>query len=412
MAQQYVIDELMAIPLRTILAAGRGAGPASASQPGSAGEATLAELGIEIAAVRLAGLAAEADVQRALQQPTREAIQQQADEAMFGRRALAVEKERAIAENELSNKIELARREEDLVAREGANEQRRAEEHAAAEAITAQGTDEIERMAAQRRADALREMEQAKLEAERTRAEINSGLGDPAPGRARGPGAGRPAGQGRAPHDHARADHPVARQAHGVDTGGVTMVPRCVLIERPTEYQELIARHGTHDQAAFFLAQRGQRIEDLRRRHDQHRQHHQQVLGAVPPEWRRASIQRDDLDRFLFEPDDVIVVLGQDGLVANVAKYLDQQPVLGLNPEPERNPGVLVTHPPDAAGELMRDLQRGRAPDRAPDHGHGQPRRRPDPDRAQRAVRRSRSHQSARYTIALAIPSSASRPPA
>lgn len=138
------------------------------------------------------------------------------------------------------------------------------------------------------------------------------------------------------------------------------MVPRCVLIERPTEYQELIARHGTHDQAAFFLAQRGQRIEDLRRRHDQHRQQHQQVLGAVPPEWRRASIQRDDLDRFLFEPDDVIVVLGQDGLVANVAKYLDQQPVLGLNPEPERNPGVLVTHPPDAAAELMRDLHRGR----------------------------------------------------
>lgn len=138
------------------------------------------------------------------------------------------------------------------------------------------------------------------------------------------------------------------------------MVPRCVLIERLTEYQELIVRHGTHDQAAFFLAQRGRQIEDLLRRHDQHRQYHQQVLGAVPPEWRRASIQRDDLDRFLFEPDDVIVVLGQDGLVANVAKYLDQQPVLGLNPQPERNPGVLVAHPPDAAGELMRDLQHGR----------------------------------------------------
>ena len=70
-----------------------------------------------------------------------------------------------------------ARREEDLVGREGANERRRAEEHAAAEAITAQGTDEIERMTAQRRADAVRQMEQAKLEAERARAEINSGLG-------------------------------------------------------------------------------------------------------------------------------------------------------------------------------------------------------------------------------------------
>ena len=108
------------------------------------------------------------------------------------------------------------------------------------------------------------------------------------------------------------------------------MVPRCVLIERPTEYQELLARHGTRDQARFFLAQRGQRIEDLALRHDQHRRHHQQVLAATPPEWRRASLQRGDLDRFLFEPDDVIVVLGQDGLVANVAKYLGEQPVIGL----------------------------------------------------------------------------------
>lgn len=41
---------------------------------------------------------------------------------------------------------------------------------------------------------------------------------------------------------------------------------------------------------------------------------------------------RGDLDRFLFEPDDIVLALGQDGLVANVAKYLDGQPVIGSNP--------------------------------------------------------------------------------
>ena len=51
--------------------------------------------------------------------PTREAIQQAADEATFQRRAQAVEKERAIQENELQNKIELARREEQLIAQKG-----------------------------------------------------------------------------------------------------------------------------------------------------------------------------------------------------------------------------------------------------------------------------------------------------
>lgn len=176
MAQQYVIDELMATTLRTILAGGV-APIRERITAGLTGESTLADLGIEIAAVRVAGLAAEGDVQKALQQPTREAIQQQADEAMFARRALAVEKERAISENELANKIELAGREEELVAREGANERRRAQEQAAAGAVTAQATDQTERMAARRRTDAVRDLEAAKLEAERTRAEIQSGLG-------------------------------------------------------------------------------------------------------------------------------------------------------------------------------------------------------------------------------------------
>jgi hypothetical protein len=176
MAQQYVIDELMVLELRTILAAGV-APIRERITHGLTSEPTLKELGIEIAAVRVAGLAAENDVQRALQQPTREAIQQQADEATFARRALAVEKERAIAENELANKIELARREENLVAQEGTNGRRRAEELAAAEAIAAQASDQTERMAAKRLADAVRELEAAKLEAERIRAEINAGLG-------------------------------------------------------------------------------------------------------------------------------------------------------------------------------------------------------------------------------------------
>ena len=56
-----------------------------------------------------------------------------------------------------------------------------------------------------------------------------------------------------------------------------------------------------------------------------------------------------------------MLALGQDGLVANVAKYLDGQPVIGLNPEPERFPGVLVSHPPEAVGDLCADLVAGRA---------------------------------------------------
>jgi hypothetical protein len=133
-------------------------------------------------------------------------------------------------------------------------------------------------------------------------------------------------------------------------------------VERPTEYQELLLRHATREQVRFFLEQRGESLELVEARHELQRRHHADVMGAVPVDWRRASVQRADLDRFLFEPGDIVVVLGQDGLVANVAKYLEaEQPVIGLNPEPDRYPGVLVRHAPAAAADLMHDVAAGRA---------------------------------------------------
>jgi regulator of protease activity HflC (stomatin/prohibitin superfamily) len=176
MAQQYVIHELLDQELRQILA--DGVAPIrDRIASGLAGEATLAELGLEIVAVRVAALAPDGDVQKALAQPTREAVQQRADEATFSRRALAVEKERAIAENELANEIELARRREELVAQQGANDRRQAEEEAAAKGIAARAAGERERLAATQRAEALAGLENVRIDAERRRAEIEAGLG-------------------------------------------------------------------------------------------------------------------------------------------------------------------------------------------------------------------------------------------
>jgi len=133
----------------------------------------------------------------------------------------------------------------------------------------------------------------------------------------------------------------------------VTLPPRAVLVRRRTELQELLDRHGTRGQAAFFLASRGRQIDEVEARHRQVREAVAAVSAAVPEQWRRASVERAELSRFLFEPEDVIVVVGQDGLVANVAKYLDGQPVVGIDPEPGRNAGVLVTHPPSSVGPLL-----------------------------------------------------------
>jgi hypothetical protein len=133
----------------------------------------------------------------------------------------------------------------------------------------------------------------------------------------------------------------------------MSLPPRVVLVHRRTEVDELIERHATRGQAAFFLSTRGRSIDDAEQRDRAIKAAIGAVSAVIPADWRRGTVERADLPRWSFDPGDIVVVVGQDGLVANVARYLNGQPVIGINPEPERNPGVLVPHPPAAVGPLL-----------------------------------------------------------
>ena len=130
-----------------------------------AGDPSLGDIGIAVVAVRLTNLAPSSELERALQTPTFEALQQKADQATFERRALAVEKERAIAENELANKTELARREKKLITEEADNARSRATAQAEARQIEAAAE-----------AERIRTIESARAEAEQARMSIYQGL--------------------------------------------------------------------------------------------------------------------------------------------------------------------------------------------------------------------------------------------
>lgn len=136
--------------------------------------------------------------------------------------------------------------------------------------------------------------------------------------------------------------------------------PRVVVVTRKTEYELLLERHGTRGQAGFFLSSRGQTIEEVESRHHLFHAARHRVLSAIPLDWRQARVGREDLSRFLFEPSDVVVAVGQDGLVANVAKYLEGQRVVGINPDRSRHDGILVPHPPDAIDALLGAVAAGR----------------------------------------------------
>jgi hypothetical protein len=183
----------------------------------------------------------------------------------------------------------------------------------------------------------------------------------------------------------------------------MTLTPRAVLVHRRTELQELLGRHGTRGQAAFFLETRGRRIDDVAARHGAVQTAIAAVTSAIPADWRRGLVERADLPRFLFDPGDIIVAVGQDGLVANIAKYLDGQIVIGINPEPARNPGVLVPHPPEAAPALLATA----AGPHAGDHAEQRTMVEAVTDDGQRLTALNEiyigqaSHQTGRYTLTL-----------
>jgi len=180
-----------------------------------------------------------------------------------------------------------------------------------------------------------------------------------------------------------------------------TISPRAVFVVRETDYELLLARHATREQARFFLETRGQELADVERLHDRFVAVLHEARAAAPADWRQVVVKREDFDRFLFGPEDIVVAVGQDGLVANVAKYLSGQPVLGVNPDPARYDGVLVR----LSSERLADgLRRARAGDAAIER---RTMVRATLDDGERLLALNeifvghRSHQSARYEIAV-----------
>ncbi len=139
------------------------------------------------------------------------------------------------------------------------------------------------------------------------------------------------------------------------------LAPRAVIVYRRSELDLLLDRFGTRQQASFVLEARGRSLAEVAAGHQAQAEAVAVVGEAVPPDWRRATVEREDLARFLFGPEDVLVVVGQDGLVANAAKYLAGQPVVGVNPRPGLYPGVLVPHGPGAVAALLPALAQGAA---------------------------------------------------
>ncbi len=117
---------------------------------------------------------------------------------------------------------------------------------------------------------------------------------------------------------------------------------KIVLVTRPTRLAELVIRFNTVSQARFYVEHQGADFSDYLREDETYHRALARAQATLAQIGRVQLVERSFLPNYVFAPDDTVVALGQDGLVANTLKYLDGQPVVGVNPDPERWDGRLL----------------------------------------------------------------------
>ena len=132
------------------------------------------------------------------------------------------------------------------------------------------------------------------------------------------------------------------------------LMPRVVIVRRETDLDRVRGAYSSLASARFVLERKGISIERVVAAHNSFDEALRKTRAGIPPDWRQAVILRSEIDRFVFGPDDIVVALGQDGLVANVAKYLDGQIVIGVDPSPGENVGVLVRFGVEDVAEALK----------------------------------------------------------
>lgn len=118
---------------------------------------------------------------------------------------------------------------------------------------------------------------------------------------------------------------------------------KLVVIYRKTRLEELVEKYNSVDQARFYIESLGEDFLDYLVENDNYQKSMERMKKIISGlNVRFHFVEKRFLTNYIFNPDDLIIVHGQDGLVANTLKYLEGQAVIGVNPDPERWEGKLL----------------------------------------------------------------------
>ncbi|RXR34632.1 sugar kinase [Flavobacterium piscinae] len=115
-----------------------------------------------------------------------------------------------------------------------------------------------------------------------------------------------------------------------------------IIVKNKTRLEALIERFNTKAQAKFYIESLGGNFDDYVLEHETFHYELVQLQTRLSKVVKNKTIERQFLPSFLFSDNNLIVVIGQDGLVANTAKYARGCPIVAVNPDKDRYDGVLL----------------------------------------------------------------------
>lgn len=133
-----------------------------------------------------------------------------------------------------------------------------------------------------------------------------------------------------------------------------------ILVKRKTRLEDLISRYNTISQAKFYIEHLGSDFSDYMKEDDTYKRAVTKAASDLSEMGRVQVVDRDFLSNFIFGDKDIVVVIGQDGLVANTLKYLTNQLCIGTNPDSTRWDGVLLPFQVNDLKLVIQDVLKNR----------------------------------------------------
>jgi NAD kinase len=115
-----------------------------------------------------------------------------------------------------------------------------------------------------------------------------------------------------------------------------------IIVKNKTRLESLIEHFNTKAQAKFYIERLGGNFDDYEIEHEKFHNSLNSLQTQLSKLIKNKTVERVYLPSFIFSEKNLIVVIGQDGLVANTAKYSKSCPIVAVNPDKERYDGILL----------------------------------------------------------------------